>query len=147
MPDSTLAPAARPGIYPCLTYQDAPAMIAWLERAFGFTPRLVVADDTGGVRHAELSLGDSVLMLNSERPELQLAGPRTLGGRHAGICVTVDDPEAHHARAVAAGAEVLYPLGERAYGSREYSARDPEGVMWTFGTYVPGPWWDGKGGA
>jgi uncharacterized glyoxalase superfamily protein PhnB len=59
----------------------------------------------------------------------------------------VDDPDAHHARAVAAGAHVIFPVTDKEYGSRDFTARDPEGVMWTFGTYIPGAWWDGKGGA
>jgi uncharacterized glyoxalase superfamily protein PhnB len=122
-------------------------MMDWLERAFGFQRRLVVPDEQGGVRHAELTLGDQVIMVNSPRAELQLAGPRTLGGTHSGVSCWVDDPDAHHARAVAAGAQVIFPVTDKEYGSRDYTARDPEGVMWTFGTYIPGAWWDGKGGA
>lgn len=55
------------------------------------------------------------------------------------IYVVVDDPDAHHARAVAAGAEVVFPLTDQDYGSRDYAVRDPEGFIWSFGTYALGP--------
>jgi uncharacterized glyoxalase superfamily protein PhnB len=134
-------------IYPGLTYRDAPAMIDWLERAFGFQRRLVVPADGREVRHAELTLGDAVIMVNSPRTDLKLASPRDLGGAHAGVCCYVAEPDAHHDRAVREGAEVVFPLNDTSHGSREYTARDPEGVMWTFGTYRPGAYWDGKQGA
>lgn len=134
-------------IYLGLTYRDAMGMIDWLERAFGFQRRLVVPGEDRAVRHSELTLGDAVIMVNSPRPELMLAAPRDLGGSHASVCCHVADPAAHHDRAVRAGAEVIFPLKETEYGSREYTARDPEGVMWTFGTYRPGAFWDGSGGA
>jgi uncharacterized glyoxalase superfamily protein PhnB len=54
------------------------------------------------------------------------------------IYVVVEDPDAHHARAVSAGAEVVFPLTDQDYGSRDYAVRDLEGFVWCFGTYVPG---------
>lgn len=71
-----------------------------------------------------------------------LLGPRREGDRFATgravIYVVVDDPDAHHARAVAAGAEVVMDLVDQDYGSREYAAVDDEGNVWSFGTYRPG---------
>lgn len=139
--------ATASAICPTLFYRDAPAMIAWLERAFGFRSRLIVPGDNGTIRHSELSLGAVVIMVCSSRPDLGWKSVAELGGATAGVCVTVRDPDAHHARAVAAGAEVLFPLQETHYGSRDYTARDPEGTSWTFGTYVPGAYWDGATGA
>ena len=141
MPSDTAAPA----VYPSLVYQDAPAMIDWLERAFGFQCRLIVPGDDGTIRHSELSLGQAVVMVCSPRPELRWKSPTDLGATHAGLCLYVSDPDAHYARAVAAGVEVLFPLKDSSYGSRDYTARDPEGVSWTFGTYIPGAYWDGRG--
>ena len=134
-------------IYPYFIYRDAPAMIAWLERAFGFQRRLVVEGTDRAVVHAELTLGDAVVMVSSPRAELNLRGAASLKATHAGCCCFVEDPDAHHARAVQAGAVVLFPLKETEHGSREYTVRDPEGVMWTFGTYRPGAYWDGTPGA
>jgi len=138
--------SALPTAYPALIYRDALGMLDWLERSFGFQRRLVVRGEDGGVRHAELSLGAAVVMVSSARAEHGWASPLDLGGATAGVCVFVEDPDPHHARAVAAGAEILYELHDSHYGSREYTARDPEGTAWTFGTYVPGAYWDGKGG-
>jgi uncharacterized glyoxalase superfamily protein PhnB len=60
------------------------------------------------------------------------------GAGHYSLYVAVDDPDAHHARASEAGATIERELNETDYGSREYTARDPEGNLWSFGTYRPG---------
>jgi len=127
--------------YPCLTYDDAPAAIEFLCRAFGFRRRLVVPGENGAVKHSELTFGDGVVMVGSADPAKQHMSPRALPGLHGGLCVRVDDPDAHHARAVAEGAEITRPLQDEDYGSRGYMARDPEGHEWYFGTYVPGAHW------
>ncbi len=129
-------------IHPCLTYADAPAAIDFLERAFGFQRRLVVPGPEGTVRHSELSLGPGVIMVSSERPAEGRRSPQHLAGLHATLSLVVDDPDAHHARAVAAGAEIVTPLKDEEHGGRGYSARDPEGHAWYFGSYRPGSWWD-----
>ena len=141
MPSS---PTAMPTIYPSLFYRDAPAMIDWLERAFGFQRRLVVPGDDGTVRHSELTIGSAVVMICSSRADLRWQSPAELGGASAGLCVYVSDPDAHYAGAMAAGAELLFPLADSHYGSRDYTVRDPEGTSWTFGSYIPGAYWDGK---
>lgn len=127
--------------YPTLSYDDAPAAIAWLERAFGFERRLVVPGPNGSVMHSELSFGDDVLMVSTSKPEQGRVSPRRLAGVPQAMCVRVDDPDAHHARAVAAGAIVTSPLKDEDYGSRGYMAKDPEGHVWYFGTYRPGAHW------
>jgi uncharacterized glyoxalase superfamily protein PhnB len=126
---------------PCLFYRDAPAMIDWLERAFGFRRRLVVPGAQGRVDHAELSFGAGVVMVSSVRSERGWMSPRDLAALNQIQSVTVDDPDAHFARAQAAGAEILQPLKDEEYGSRGYLARDPEGNEWYFGTYRPGGHW------
>jgi uncharacterized glyoxalase superfamily protein PhnB len=115
-----------------LRYRDAPAAIAWLKEAFGFEESMVVGDEEGGIAHAQLTYGDGMVMLGSAREDAF--------GDHVGqgwAYVVVDDADAHRARAVAAGAEVVRPLEDQEYGSRDYSARDPEGNLWSFGTYDP----------
>jgi uncharacterized glyoxalase superfamily protein PhnB len=125
-------------IIPAIRYQDAMAAIDWLERAFGFERGLVVAGDDGVVHHAQLSLGPGWIMLGSSREdELGLRSPRELGGVNQSIYVVVADPDALYARARAAGAEVVRELQDTDYGSREFTCRDPEGHVWSFGTYRP----------
>ncbi len=131
-------------IYPSLSYDDAAAAIEWLCRAFGFSKRLVVPGPDGGVVHSELSLGDGgVIMVSSAKPEQGRVSPRGLPAVNQAICVQVDDPDSHFARAKEAGAIVLQELRDEEYGSRGYMVRDPEGHQWYFGTYRPGAYWDG----
>ena len=132
-------------IYPGLSYDDAPAAIEFLCNAFGFEQRLVVPGPEGTVRHAELSFGDGVIMLGTARPPEGRLSPAGVGGVTMGLSVHVDDPDAHHARAVAAGAVIIQELMDADFGSRGYTAKDPEGHQWHFATYRPGLWWDGAG--
>lgn len=121
-----------------MRYRDAEAALAWLQRAFGCTEHAVHRGDDGTIAHAELAFGPSIVMFN------QIRDPDPLGrvnpDPHAStlsLYIAVEDPDAHHDRAVAAGAEIVRPLTDEDYGSREYSARDPEGNIWSFGTYNP----------
>jgi uncharacterized glyoxalase superfamily protein PhnB len=119
-------------MYPSLRYRDPHAAIAFLCNAFGFERKAVYTGDNGEVVHAELAYRGGMVMLGAERDDAF--------GPHAGCgwtYVVVDDADAHHAAATAAGAEVIRPLEDQDYGSRDYSARDPEGNIWSFGTYDP----------
>ena len=133
-------------IYPGLSYDDPAAAIEWLCRAFGFTRRLVVSDPDGGVVHSELSLGGGVIMVGSSRPKDGRLSPRALSGVSTCLSVRVEDPDAHLATALEAGAEVVQDIADEDYGSRGYMARDPEGHLWYFGTYLPGAFWDAEHG-
>jgi uncharacterized glyoxalase superfamily protein PhnB len=128
-----------PDVIPFIRYEDAPAMIDWLERAFGFERREVHEGEGGRIEHAEITFGSGMVMLGSARDGDDSARtPRQLGGvSTGGFYVVVDDPDAHYARAKAAGAEITRELTNEDYGSRGYSARDPEGHTWSFGTYRP----------
>jgi uncharacterized glyoxalase superfamily protein PhnB len=123
-------------ISPVLEYRDAHAAIDFLERAFGFERAQVHEDDAGAVVHAELRYGDALIMIGSfAEPGGGRFGDRTGNGWSY---VVVEDADAHHDRARAAGAEIVRELEDQDYGSRDYSARDPEGNLWSFGTYRPG---------
>ncbi len=128
----------RQTIFPALRYRDANAAIAWLGQAFGFTEQAVHRGEDGAVHHAELAFGGDLIMLGQFREDGVLGGhpPDPLAST-GGLYVAVDDPDAHHDRAKAAGAQIVRELTDQDYGSREYSARDPEGNLWSFGTYRP----------
>jgi len=121
-------------IFPVLKYDDARAAIEFLEAAFGFERHAVYDGEDGGVAHAELRLGDEYVMLGStsEGDDRFSQG----AGRYS-LYVVVDDPDAHLARAKEAGASIERELTDQDYGSRDYTARDPEGNLWSFGTYRP----------
>src|SRR5688500_17005382 len=129
-----------PNLIPCLTYEDAHAAIDFLCEAFGFERHAVYEDDDGEVVHAELTYGDGMVMLGEQRETefgRAVSTPRELGGLTHGVYVVVEEIEAHHARAKAAGADVS-ELTESDHGSTDYYARDLEAHLWSFGTYVPG---------
>jgi uncharacterized glyoxalase superfamily protein PhnB len=121
-------------VIPTLRYRDAVAAIEFLERAFGFERGDVHAGEDGQVQHAELRFGDGWVMLGTVREEG--ADLSTRPGT-ATAYVVAEDVDALHDRAVAAGAEIVRPLGDTDYGSRDFAARDPEGNVWSFGTYAP----------
>jgi len=119
--------ANAPNIFPGLRYRDEHAAMDWLTRAFGFERHALFTDDDGAVVHAEMRLGPGVVMLG--------AAPESEEGFN--VYVYVEDVDAHHARARAAGAEIVRPLADTEYGSREYGARDIDGHYWYFGNYQP----------
>lgn len=135
-----MSASRKSSIVPCLTYQDAPAAIDFLCRAFGFQTKLVVPGDEGIIAHAELVLGNAMVMLGSPKESgygKLMRLPRNAGGCTQSIYLVVADADAHHARAVAEGAEIVLPLVTQDYGGRDYTCRDAEGHVWTFGTYDP----------
>ncbi len=123
-------------IFPTLTYRDASAAIDWLEAAFGFAPAMVHPGPDGTIAHAEMSHGAGRVMLGSARSDGwgALAPPPGSGAAY----VVVSDPDAHCARARAGRRQIVRELTDQDYGSRDYAARDPEGNLWSFGTYRPG---------
>ena len=125
----------NPNIFPAIRYQDGPAAIKWLTKAFGFEKRFVVPGDHGRVTHAELQIAPGMVMLGSK------GDPQTMGNPwdaiEQGIYVCIAEVDAHYARAKAAGAKIVRELEDTDYGSREYSVRDLEGHLWRFGTYDP----------
>jgi uncharacterized glyoxalase superfamily protein PhnB len=134
--------ALENNIFPGMRYRDCRAAIAWLEKAFDFRAQLVVpGEDERDVAHAQLRAGENggIIMLGSTRDDaFGYRSPAQAGGVTHSIYVRVDDIDGHYARSSAAGAEICHELTDTGYGSRDYSARDPEGFLWHFGTYDPG---------
>jgi uncharacterized glyoxalase superfamily protein PhnB len=125
----------KPTIFPVLSYQDAPAAIEWLGRAFAFEKQVAYPGPDGTIVHAELRRDAGVIGISSVAPTSE-ANPWT--SVRQGVYVTVDDVDAHCSRARSAGAEIAIQPYDTHYGSREYSAWDLEGHLWGFGTYPMG---------
>ncbi|WP_372422109.1 VOC family protein [Salinarimonas chemoclinalis] len=134
-------PETAPCLFPTLRCTDADAMIAWLAEALGFRERVVYRDGDGegaAVAHAELVLGTSILMLGQERDDAYGAEVGARGGRRTdALYLAVADIDAAFARAKAAGATITAALGDTPYGTRDFAFRDPEGNLWSIGTYWP----------
>jgi uncharacterized glyoxalase superfamily protein PhnB len=137
---STLATPTRVSVIPTMRYRDPGAAIDWLCRAFGFE-RHLVAEHGGTIEHAQLVFDNGMIMLGPVRDDEYgklVTVPEISGGRATqSAYVIVADADTHHARAVAAGARVVFPLFDADYGGRGYSCLDPEGHLWSFGTYDP----------
>jgi uncharacterized glyoxalase superfamily protein PhnB len=119
-------------IIPTLRYKDAKGAISFLERAFGLERKAVFENEDGTVGHAELTYGRGMVMIGTAG-----VGDPQFETRQSSNYVIVSDPDAVHDRAKAAGAEISRELQDTDYGSREFTARDPEGNVWSFGTYDP----------
>ena len=123
---------------PMIVYTDAPAALEFLATAFGFAERFRMDMPDGSVGHAEVGLGDEVVMVASEWHVGGVVSPQRLEAVHAQIHVRVDDVDAHFARARAAGATIATEPADQEYGERTYRAIDPEGHRWIFGSPIAG---------
>ena len=117
-------------VFPCITFRDAHASIDWLERALGAERVAVYEDDEGRVSHAEVRVGESLVMCGDER-----AGSKATPAGVSVVYVVVEDTDAAYERARAAGAEVTEPV-DQDYGSRDITVTDPDGNRWSLGTYA-----------
>jgi uncharacterized glyoxalase superfamily protein PhnB len=137
MTETTAHPAT---LHAYFGYQDAPAAIDWLERAFGFVATMRFPDEAGGVAHSELRLGDATIVVFSDRDGYQRP-PRKGDTMGFGMYLTVAaaaEVDAVHARALAAGATDVWKPGSTEWGNYRCRVVDPEGFEWTFGTHRPG---------
>src|SRR5690606_29378422 len=122
-------------VWPCLTYADAPAAIEFLTGAFGFLATAVVPGESDGeVVHAELRWpeGGGVMLGSVRTDDTELAKVPTGVGS---IYVVTDDPHPILASSTAAGARIVRPMEDTDYGSTGFTVADPEGNLWSFGTY------------
>lgn len=145
-------PKGWPRLSGSVYYEDPRAAIEWLCKAFGFEKRLVVEGDDGTIAHSELVFDEGLIMIGGtsgggkdEEPWRALvSSPKGNGGKFTGsLCFFVDDCDAHHAVAAAAGAKVVRPPTTNDYGDdfwtdRSYGALDPEGHLWWFMQRVKG---------
>ena len=124
-----------------MRYQDAPAAIEWLCEAFGFEKHLVVPGGPGQIAHAQLKLGNAMIMLGSEREDefsKYIQSPGKQGGMNTMTpYMIIPEIDAHYTHAIAHGAKVARDIQDEPYGGRGYTCVDLEGYVWNFGSYDP----------
>lgn len=135
------AKQTRANIVPAMRYRDAKKAIEWLCEAFGFEKSFVVPGEGDRINHAQLTFGNGMIMVGSTgKSEFDklMKQPEDIGGCETQSCyVIVEDADAHYKNAKAAGAQIVMELRDEFYGGREYTCRDLEGHIWSFGTYDP----------
>jgi len=142
-------PAGWPRLSVSVFYDDPHAAITWLCQAFGFEVRLKVEGEDGVIHHSELCFGEALVMVagtqGQEPWQSSYRSPRALGGAITqALALFVDDVDAHHAHAVAAGAKIIREPSTSDYGDdywtdRSYGALDLEGHLWWFMQRLRGP--------
>jgi PhnB protein len=133
-------PPVPPGYHtvtPYLIIHGAAAAIEFYKQALGATERMRFAQPDGRIGHAELEIGDSVVMLADEAPEMGFVGPQSAeGNTSVGLALYVDDVDTRFRQAIAAGARELRPVQNQFYGDRSGTLVDPFGHVWTLSTHV-----------
>jgi PhnB protein len=121
---------------PYLTISGASEAIEFYKKAFGATERMRLADPGGRIMHAEIQVGDAVLMLHEEMPDWPARSPTTIGDTGSSVMLYVPDVDAFVARAVEAGAQLTMPVQTQFYGDRTGNIVDPFGHKWLIATHV-----------
>ncbi|WP_437332763.1 VOC family protein [Sorangium sp. So ce394] len=133
-----IAPPPYHTVVSHLVVAGASDAIAFYKKAFGAIEKLRLADPErgGAIVSAELVIGDSVLTLADEAPQWNARGPKALGGSPIVITLNVEDPDAVAARAIKAGAKIIYPINDQLYGRREGRIEDPFGYQWKLSAVI-----------
>ena len=129
-------PAGIQRIIPHLFYEDGPAAIEFLCKAFAFEERFRVEQPDGRLGHAEIGYQDNIVMLASVFDEMGYSSQKSLPSRASVVVCYVDDVDSHFSRAKGAGAKILREPEDQFYGDRMYMAEDPEGHQWAFHTHI-----------
>ena len=123
-------------VTPYLIVDDGPGALEFYKQAFGAIERMRMDWGDGKIGHAEFEIGDSVLMLASEFPELEALSPKSVGGTPVSLSLYVENVDEVYARALAAGAKEIRPLANQFYGDRSGTILDPFGHQWSLSTHV-----------
>jgi PhnB protein len=119
-----------------LSFQESGKAIEFYKAAFGAVELYRLTEPDGKIGHAELQIGDSIVMLGDEYPEYGAVSPLTLGGAGVRLSLFVPDCDTIFAQAVAAGATVMQEVKTHSYGERSGNIKDPFGYVWMIGTHV-----------
>ncbi|GGB49798.1 VOC family protein [Virgibacillus dakarensis] len=136
-PDTKAIPKGHHAVTPYMITKGAVDAITFYKKAFGATELMRLTDDSGKVRHAEIKIGDSPIMIVDEFPEYPIMqSPQSLGGATMHIFLYVEDVDAIFAQAIDAGAKELEPVEEHSEGDRRGGIMDPFGHIWWIATHV-----------
>jgi PhnB protein len=124
-------------VTPYLIFADAPAAIDFYKRAFGAAERMRMQEPGGRVTHAELTVGDSVIMLADEAADMDIRAPQSFGGSPVSFVLYVDAVDAFAQKAIAQGLAVVRPIEDKPYGDRMGTFADPFGYHWHIATPIP----------
>ena len=138
---STIPKQTLCNVIPCMRYRDAPAAIEWLCDTFGFEKQLVVPNEDGTIAHAQLAFGNSMIMLGSvfdtEFGRL-MRQPAEIGNFVTqSSYLVVNNADLVYGRVLEAGGKILLDIKDEDYGGRGFTCSDPEGHIWSIGTYDP----------
>jgi uncharacterized glyoxalase superfamily protein PhnB len=139
---TTYAKNCTSAVIPTMRYRNAKTMIDWLCRAFGFTKNAAYLGPNDVVMHAQLTFGNGMIMLgsvdNNNPASARYKQPDEIGGAETqSVYLVVSDIEALYASAKSAGATIIMDLEAKEYGGKGFACADPEGHLWSFGTYDP----------
>jgi PhnB protein len=129
-------PDTYPRVMPYLYIDGAQAAIDFYTDVLGAAVRMTMPGPGGRIGHAELGIGDSVIMLADEFPEMGVLGPKSVGGTPVAIHVYVDDVDATFEKALGAGAKTLRPVEDKFYGDRGGEFEDPFGHRWSIASHI-----------
>ena len=129
-------PSNYPRVSASLVIDGAAAAIDFYKSVFGATERMRIGAPDNRIGHAELQVGDSVIMLSDEYPEMNIIGPRKVGGSPVVLNVYVEDVDAAFARAISLGAKVQREVQNQFYGDRSGQFEDPFGHRWNVASHV-----------
>jgi PhnB protein len=137
MPDKVKPiPQGYHSVTPYLIVKGGNAAVEFYKKAFGARELFRIPGPDGKVGHAEIGIGDSVVMLADEHPEMGARSPQTLGGTPVSILLYVEDVDAVVKQAVAAGAKIQRPVENKFYGDRMGTLDDPFGHVWHVATHI-----------
>jgi PhnB protein len=122
-------------VTPYLYIKGAAKALEFYKKAFGAVELFRMAGPDGRIGHAEIRIGDSMIMIADEHPEMGVKGPEAYGGTTVGICLYVEDVDTLYKRAIAAGGKEVRPLMDQFYGDRSGTLNDPFGHTWTIATH------------
>jgi PhnB protein len=136
MPNVNPIPDGYARLTPYICVQGASDAIDFYTRVFGAQERMRMAGPDGRIGHAEIEIGDAVLMISDEHPEMDVRAPTSIGGTATTLNLYVEDVDATVGRAVAQGATLLRPVQDQFYGDRSGQIQDPFGHRWSIATHI-----------
>ena len=136
MPDVKAIPEGYHSVQPYLIFTHASAAIDFYKLAFGATERFRMPTPQGRIGHAEIQIGDSVVMLADEHPEMDAYSPSHFGGSPVSLLIYTENCDAMYAQALAAGAESVREPADQPYGDRMSGVLDPFGYKWYIATHI-----------